>query len=223
MEESTEPFVITIGRQTGSGGQQIGKILAQRLGIAYYDKAILSQAAEGSEVARKVLERSEGRRNILRQFIGAVQPFVGGGDFYASQLSDESLFEVQKGVITKLANEHSSIFVGRMADSILANHPRCVRIFIAANMEDRTRRIMDERKVDFKTAVRIIEETDEERAGYYNFHAETSWGNAESYDLCINVSTLGFHKTIDFIITYATAKLGIKTPSPDTTPCPEIF
>lgn len=223
MKEATAPFVITIGRQSGSGGQQIGKILAQKFGIAYYDKSVLSQAAEESGVGRKVFEHTEGRRNIFRQFIGAVQPFVGGGDFYASQLSDESRFEVQKGVINKLANDHSCLFVGRVADYILKDHPRCVRIFLSANMDDRTRRIMDERKVDFKTAVHIIEESDEERAGYYNFHASTNWGNAESYDLCLNVSSLGFYKSIDFITTFITTKLGIELPQIDDTPIPEIF
>lgn len=223
MKEDTCPFVITIGRQTGSGGQQIGKIIAQRLGIAYYDKAILAQAAAETGIGRKVFDRTEGRRGILRQFIGAVQPFVGGGDFYASQLSDESLYEVQKGVINKLANDRPCLFVGRVADNILNDHPRRASIFITANMDERTRRIMDERKVDFKTAVHIIEESDEERAGYYNFHSTTNWGSAESYDLCINVSTLGFDKSVDFIINFITTKLGITLPQNDNTPLPEIF
>lgn len=223
MPDNNTPFVITIGRQIGSGGEQISRALADTFHIAYYDKDILSQAAEGTGLGRNIFAHPEDRHSKLRYFLGAVQPFIGGGDFYAHQLSDENIFKLQSGVIQKIATERSSIFVGRVADSILANHPRMVRIFIAANMEDRVRRVMDEKKVDYRNAVRCVEENDELRANYYNFYSSGTWGNAESYDLTINTSALGVESSIEFIKQFVCKKLDLCLPEEEGTIIPEMF
>lgn len=225
MEHNISPYVITISRQMGSGGRQIGHILAQQFNIAYYDTEILSQAAAESGLGPNVFEINEERRKngFFRQFIGAVQPFIGGGDFYAHQLSEEAIFDIQSRVISKVASERSCIFVGRVADYILRDHPRCAKIFIAANMDERTRRIMDEKKVDFKTAVHIIEEGDEKRAGYYNFHSNGTWGSADTYDLCINTSVLGIEKSIDLIKEFITLKLGVEIAEENQQPLSDMF
>lgn len=209
MQASNPHYVITISRQIGSGGRQIGRILAQRLGIAYYDKDILSQAAEGTGLGPNVFDRTDERKGFFRHIFGAVQPFIGGGDYYASQLSDESLFKIQSGVIRKVAAERSCVFVGRAADFILKDNANIATIFIAANTEDRTRRVMDEMKVDFKTALDIIDENDEQRSGYYNFFTTGTWGNADSYDLCINSSVLGIEDTVAMILEFIHKKLGV--------------
>ena len=98
------PFVITVGRQLGSGGRKIGKRLAERFGIAYYDKEILSLAAQESGLGTGVFERSDERKGFLRSIAQVVQPFFGGGgSFYDNQLSDENLFTIQSRVIQKVA------------------------------------------------------------------------------------------------------------------------
>ena len=218
-----EPFVICIGRQLASGGRQIGHILAEELGISYYDKEILSLAAEETGLGRNVFERTDEHKGFLRTFFGAVQPFIGGGDFYANQLSEENIFTLQSGVIKKVANERSCVVIGRVADYILRQHPRCVRIFISANLEDRARRIMDDMKVDYRTALHKIEEGDNQRASYYNFYSSTTWGNAESYDLCINSSALGIRQTAQLIKEFVIQRLQLETIDPVTTPGSEIF
>lgn len=223
MENETSPFVITIGRLAGSSGRQIGQAIAQHFGIAYYDKAILSQAAEDTGLGRNVFHHTGDRKGFLRQFIGAVQPFVGGGDFYASPLSEDNIFSLQSGVIQKLASEHSCVFVGRAADHILKNHPRCVKIFLAANKEDRVRRVMDENKLDYKNAIRTMSHIDEQRASYYNFYADGTWGNAETYDLCLNVSTLGYENSMKFILDFICTRLNVSHPVDDTPPIPGVF
>lgn len=207
-DSTIPPFVITIGRETGSGGRKIGQILAQRLGIAYYDKEILAQAAVDTGVERKVMEKAKIHTRLLHQVIGAVQPFLGGGDIYTNQfLSDEDIYTLESKVIEKVAAERSCVIVGRVADHILRNHPRCIRLFITAQMEHRTRRIMDERKVDFKNALHYIAQTDEQRAGYYTFHASNPWGNASQYDLCINSSLFGIDETAEFLLQFISQRL----------------
>ena len=221
-----EPYSICIGRQLGSGGRQIGHIIAQRLGIAYYDKELLSIAAEESGLGRGVFERNDERKSFIHTFLGAVQPFFGGGDFYANQLSEENLFTLQSGVIRKLATDRSGVFIGRVADYILREHPRRVSIFVVADTEDRAKRIMEKEKTNRKNALRIIEEGDNQRANYYNFYSSGTWGSADNYDLCINSSALGIEATAEFILQFISQKLNLTLPADSSAfqmPAPEVF
>ena len=176
------PFVINIGRQLGSGGSEIAKRLAERFGIACYDKEILSKAAEESGLSPHVFERSDEKKGFFRSVISVVQPFIGGGgDFYNNQLSDENLFTLQSRVIQKVAADRSCIFVGRVADYILRHHPRHVNIFVAADLDDRLRCIMERCGVDKKAARDIIEDSDEQRSDYYNFYSSGTWKHQPCY------------------------------------------
>ena len=203
------PFVINIGRQLGSGGSEIAKRLAERFGIACYDKEILSKAAEESGLSPHVFERSDEKKGFFRSVISVVQPFIGGGGDFYNQLSDENLFTLQSRVIQKVAADRSCIFVGRVADYILRHHPRHVNIFVAADLDDRLRCIMERCGVDKKAARDIIEDSDEQRSDYYNFYSSGTWGSADTYDLCINVSALGLDATVRFISAFVEEKLGI--------------
>ena len=109
------------------------------------------------------------------------------------------MFIIQSRVIQRIASERSCVFIGRVADYILREHPRHVNIFITANLDDRIRRIAQRRNVLPKAAQSIIEEADEERATYYNFYSSGTWGAADTYDLCVNSSLLGIDATVDFI------------------------
>ena len=206
------PFVINIGRQLGSGGREIAQILSQQLGIAYYDKEILSLAAQETGLGPNVFERSDEKKGFFRSVLHVVQPFIGGGgDFYSNQLSDENLFALQSRVIQKVAAERSCIFVGRVADYMLRHHPRHANIVICASPDDRIRRIMERDNVDRRTALHLMEDSDESRADYYNFYASGSWGQADTYDLCLNSSVLGIEESARLIAEFVTRKLDLST------------
>lgn len=209
MELSSAPFVINIGRQLGSGGREIGRLLSERFGIAYYDKEILSLAAQETGLGHDVFERKDERKGFFRSVFSVVQPFIGGGgEFYNThQLSDENVFMLQSRVIQRVASERSCVFIGRVADYILRKHPRHINIFVAANTDERVLRVMEREKISMKDAMELIEESDEQRADYYNFYSSGTWGSADTYDLCINSSILGIERSADFIAQFVEEKM----------------
>ncbi len=202
-----QPFVINIGRSLGSGGRAIGHILAQTFDIAYYDREILTLAAKESGFCTEVFERNDEKNRFLRT-LGNIIPFIGGGTtYYNNELSNENLFRIQSDAIRKAADEHSCIFIGRCADYILRNNPRCVNVFITADMKDRIANVMKWNECDEAHARELIEKGDKERADFYNFYSSGTWGAAETYHLCINSSVLGIEKTAEFIQEFVIKKL----------------
>lgn len=205
-----EPFVINIGRQLGSGGRAIGHILADKFGISYYDREILNLAAKESGFCPEVFERTDEKNNFLRT-LGNIIPFVGGANtFYHNELSNENLFRLQSVAIRKAADDHSCIFIGRCADYVLRDHPRCVNVFVAADLDDRIANVCRLAKVDEAEARRMIESGDEQRANFYNFYSSGTWGAADTYHLCINSSVLGIEGTAEFIAQFVRLKLGMQ-------------
>ena len=139
-----EKFVINIGRQLGSGGREIGEKLATRLGISFYDKELINLASEESGLCREFFEKADERaaQGIVGGLFGARFPFIGDGAIPTMNcLSNDALFKVQSDVIRKLAEEKSCLFVGRCADYILRDHPRCANVFISASREERIARL----------------------------------------------------------------------------------
>lgn len=203
-----QPYVINIGRSLGSGGRAIGHLLAENLGIAYYDREILLLAAKESGFCPEVFERSDEKNKFLRT-LGNIIPYMGStGSFYSNELSNENLFRIQSDAIRKAADSHSCIFIGRCADYVLRNNPRCVNVFITANMEDRIANVMKWNDCNEQKAMDIIERGDKERADFYNFFSSGTWGAADTYHLCINSSVLGIERTADFIKEFVEKKLG---------------
>jgi cytidylate kinase len=123
-------------------------------------------------------------------------------------LSNETFFKIQSDVIRKLAAEKSCLFVGRCADYILRDHPRCINVFITADEEDRVKRVARDQKLTAEKALEVIEKTDKKRAEYYNYYSNKVWGAAGSYHLCINSSVLGIDETVAFISRFIEQKLG---------------
>lgn len=194
------PFVINIGRQLGSGGSAIGRLLASALGMDYYDKELLHMAARESGFCPEIFARTDEHKGFLRSMMSSVMPFFGqGGDYSCNQISEEALFSWQAEAIRKAAAERSCVFIGRCADYILRNHPRCINVFVSADIEDRIRRIAEAEHVDEKTAHRLAEQGDKARADYYDFYTSQRWGAAATYHLCVNSSRLGTEGTADFI------------------------
>lgn len=170
--DNHKTYVINIGRQLGSGGRQIGHLLAERFGFSYYDKEILSMASEDSGLSTEIFERSDENKGIFRSVFGSIMPLLAGSDnIYGNQISDESLFRIQSESIRRAAAAQSCIFIGRCADYVLRDKPEIVNIFISADTDDRIHRLVSHFNVDRKSALKMIEKGDETRANYYNFSA----------------------------------------------------
>jgi cytidylate kinase len=200
----TEKYVITIGRQLGSGGREIGQKLAAQLGISFYDKELIRIASQQSGLKEEFFERVDEMKHfsIFPGLFGIRTSFTDDlfSDYY---LSNETLFTIQSDIIRKLAEEGSCIFVGRCADYVMKEQPNCLNIFISADIEDRIRRISERHKVPDSKAREIIEKTDKSRSGYYNYFSGKAWGAAFSYHLCINSSLLGIDETLTIIRGFA--------------------
>lgn len=205
------PFIINIGRSLGSGGRAIGHMLAEEFGIAYYDREILALAAKESGLCTEVFERNDEKNRFLRT-LGNIIPFVGGSSaFYKNELSNENLFRLQSEAIRKAASDHSCIFIGRCADYVLRDFPRCVNVFITADMADRTGNVMKATGCTEEKAREMIEKGDRERADFYNFYSSGTWGAASTYHLCVNSSVLGMEATAQFIKHFIEKKLNLNS------------
>jgi len=190
-------LIITIGRQYGSGGIAIGKILSQKLSIPCYDKELINLASRESGLHKEFFEKADEKKSF--RFLGNIFGLRTEGLENASFLSDETFFKIQSDVIKNLAQKESCIIVGRCADYILRNEKKLLKIFISANINDRICTISSRNCCTDKEAKSLIELIDKKRADYYNFYSGKTWGSAKNYDLCINSSVLGIEKTSNFI------------------------
>src|SRR4030042_4828041 len=197
-------YVITIGRQLGSGGRVIGEKLAGQLGIAFYDKELVQIASQESGLGKEYFEQTDEKRrySVFGDLFG-LRGTLADEPFSTYYLNNETLFKIQSDVIRKLAEKGSSLFVGRCADYVLNENPRCLNIFISADMNDRIKRVAGIQKMPDDKASDFIEKTDKKRASYYNYFSNKVWGAAESYHLCINSSILGIDETVKLIRHFA--------------------
>jgi cytidylate kinase len=196
---STNHYIITIGRQLGSGGKIIGECLSERLGIPCYDKELIQLASRESGLGREFFEKVDEKSSfsLMGQYFGFRSGFMG---YNANNyLCNETLFKIQSDVIKSLAEKESCIFVGRCADYILRDHPRCLSIFISADIKDRVRRIMQENSLSEKDTRLLIEQTDKKRSSYYNYYSNKIWGMATTYNVCFNSSVFEIDKIVSFI------------------------
>lgn len=195
-------FIIVIGRQYGSGGREIGKILANRLGIAYYDKELLGEAARHMGFREEIFAKADERKpSIMRSIIslsfGAVCYNSEGG------LSPEVIYERQSNVIRAIAKKGACVIVGRTADYILRESPRMTSIFIHADINTRAKKIMGRMKCkNLEEAAEIARKRDKLRQGYYNYFTGRQWGAADNYDMALNASTLPADGIAEIIISY---------------------
>lgn len=192
-QSNRPPFVITVGRQFGSGGRELGKALARELGISYYDKELLVEAARRAGVDPAYFEsRDERFPNFfhgLFSFSMGVTPmcyYTGAG-----AITDDGLYKAVSDFLLQKSKEESFVVVGRSADYILRDHPRTANIFVHAPMEECVRRITSrEDALTPEKAEQLARRTNKWRADYYNFFTDKEWGHASGYDLTINSSLL---------------------------------
>jgi cytidylate kinase len=203
-------YVITIGRQLGSGGHIIGEKLAGQLGISFYDKELIQIASQESGLGKEYFEEADEKKSysIFGGLFG-MRGAMAEEPFSTYYLNNETLFKIQSDVIRKLAEKGSCLFVGRCADYVLGENLRCLNVFISAEMNDRIKRIAEIQKITTDKARDFVEKADKKRAGYYNYFSNKVWGAAESYHLCINSSILGIDETTAFIRQFATKRFDL--------------
>ena len=202
--------IICIGRQIGSGGHDIGHMLALDFNAKYYDREILDLAAKESGFSKEFFERNDERKGFLRSFLHL--PYSNsavGGSFYQNNFSQEALFKFQSDAIRKEAALGSCVFVGRCAEYVLRDFPNAVSIFITASMETRISNMANKLGVQPDEARKIIEQGERRRAEYYNYYTGKEWGSSESYDLCINSSLLGQKETERFIADFVRKRFNL--------------
>jgi CMP/dCMP kinase len=196
--------IITISRQFGSGGREIGAKLAAKLGIPYYDNELISRAAKESGFSEAAFENAERKAtNSLLYSIAMGMNAYGNQEIGYAHLSlDDQLYLAQSNVIRKVAAEGPCVIVGRCADYILRDHPDVVRIFIWADLESRKRRAVSLYHLKENKAEEEILKTDKSRANYYNYHANEKWGKAENYHLSIKSDYLGIDNSVECILRF---------------------
>ncbi len=200
----SNPLIITIGREFGSGGHEIGARVAKRLGIAFYDKELISLAAEKSGLSDEFIEQHEQRSHgSFLAGLAASATFTSGYFSPQNMPLSESIFISQAQVIRDLAEKESAVIVGRCADYILSGRENTINIFIFAPMEKRVQRVMEVYSLDEAEAMKKLSTSDKERGNHYFRYTDRKWGKAQNYDLCINSALLGLDKTADMIVDLA--------------------
>ena len=194
-------IIINVGRQLGSGGHDIGRMLALDFQAKYYDREILNLAAKESGLSEKIFEQNDEKKGFFRGLLNLGVPHLNSGGVKPG-LTQESLFQFQSEAIQKAAKEGSCVFVGRCADYVLRDFGNTVNIFITASMEYRIEQIMNKQHLNYDAAQKFIEQKESSRAAYYNYYTGKKWGAAESYDLCIDSSILGFVETEKLIVEF---------------------
>lgn len=194
-------LIITIGRQTGSGGSVVGEKLAKRLNIPYYDRELLARAAKDSGMSEKLFERHDEQPTRSLLYSLATSSFsVGFPQNYSDMPLDHKIFLAQFDAIRKIAEEGPCVIVGRCADYALEERGDLLTVFILASRDDRIKRIMEKNKLTEEKAQSFIRKNDKNRANYYDYYSSKRWGSAESYDLCLNSSVFGVDGCVDLIL-----------------------
>lgn len=193
--------VITISRQYGSGGREIGAKLAEKFGVPFYDNELITRAAKESGYAEAAFHNAETKAtNSLLYSIAMGMSSYGNQEIGFTQLSlDDRIYLAQSDVIRKVAEEGPCVIVGRCADYILKDYENVINIFVYADMEFRKERAIRMDGLDPKRAEEEIIKMDKRRGNYYNYHSGEKWGKATNYHLSVKSSHIGIDNTVDCI------------------------
>ena len=197
----TTKSIITVGRQYGSGGRYVAKLLAERLEIPYYDKELLAEVAKDSGIGKDLLEEHDEKntRNFLFSMMSGSQPFADSGAMYMDMPLNHRIFLAQFDTIRRIAGEGPCVIVGRCADYVLRDEPHVLNVFIKASQEERIRRVVKYYGVDPLKAEEKLRKADKQRASYYNYYATNTWGDVNNYDLCVDTGALGIEGSVELI------------------------
>lgn len=192
-------FVITVSREYGSGGRRIGRLVAEKLGVNFYDGELLSLVAKESGYTEEFVRQNDQKKTQSLLY----HLYIGSQILPASDM----IFIAQSRVIKDLYAKESCVIVGRCADYILRGKENVINVFIHAPLESRVDRVRDgygEKADNYKA---YVMKKDKSRVAYYNYFADDAWGKAQTYDISIN-SDIGIEKSVDIIVDYVKAKFG---------------
>ena len=207
-------MIITIGRQYGSAGYEIGKKLAEDLGVQLYDKEMLKRAAKESGLCEELFESHDEKptNSFLYSLVMDTYSLGYSSSSYADMPINHKVFLAQFDTIKKIAGEGPCVMDGRCADYALEDYDNVINVFIYADLEQRIRRVARELNLTDAKAKDIIIKNDKKRASYYNYYTNKEWGNAKGYDLCLNSGKLGIDGTVRVIKEYMEIKKQIEHP-----------
>ena len=189
--------IITIGREYGSGGFEIGKKLAERLGIAFYDKNLIDEVAKKSGIQVSTIHKGDEK---------AASPWFN--PVFKNGTLNDRIFWAQSDVIREIADKESCVIIGRCADYILRDYDNVIKVFIQAPSEDRVQRVADKYLIEVPgEAKKEIIKTDKQRRAYYEFYTDNTWGGRKHGDLIINSSVLGIDGTVDLLVDFVLRKV----------------
>lgn len=201
-----EKFVITIARQYGSGGRTIGQMLAQKLGVHFYDKELMKLASDESGINESLFNTADEKvkHNVFAKMFKTENAYKGDVLSPKSDefVSDDNLFNYQAKVVKELAENESCVIVGRCADYVLKDYDNVLSVFIHGPKDFCMREAAKKINLTGKELEKFIAKTDKERADYYKYYTGREWTDARNYDLCLDSSKLGFERCVEEIIAY---------------------
>ena len=196
--------IITIGRQYGSGGREIGEKLAKQLNIPFYDSKLLEIAAKESGISQEFFENNDEKpvNSLL---------YILSNTYSDDNLPfNHKLFLAQFDAIKKIAEQGGCVIVGRCADYALRENPDCINLFIHADLQIRKQRAIEKYGIEEKRANEVVIRKDKQRASYYNFYTPNKWGHADNYDLVIDSGKIGIDNAVEIIKKYIELKNSIE-------------
>jgi CMP/dCMP kinase len=198
-----QPIVITIGHQIGSGGASVGQKLAERLAIPFIDREILKNVAMRLHVPETELAGREQRlRPRWETLSWAAECLDPGKSFFADKYvpTDKELFEFESEYIACIAEKNSAIFLGRCGQYILRDHPRHFKLLVYADSPARIKRLSEMYRLTPAEAEKMLDVSDRERAAFILQFTRQNWLAPQHYDLCVNTTTVGVEKTVEFVL-----------------------
>ncbi len=197
-------FIITISRQFGSGGREIGKKVADSLGISFYNKELIALAAKESGFSENIFEKADEAPSNSFLYSLAIGANPMGSLFIKNDdlLTNDKLFSIQSKVIRDIGKKESCLIVGRCSDYILREEENLTRIYLHADNDFRIKRIMELYNLSEKEAKTTITKSDKKKNNYYNYYTGNEWGDPKNYDIIINTGKTGIDNTINIVIDY---------------------
>ena len=194
-------MIITVGRQYGSGGRYVARLLAEKLNIPFYDKELLTEVSKDSGICRELLEQNDEKntRSFLFSMMSGTAPMGDSGAMYMDMPMNHRIFLAQFDTIRRIASQGPCVIVGRCADYVLRDQENVLNVFIKADKDERIRRMVEYYGVDPLKAEEQLKKADKQRASYYNYYATGVWGDVNNYDLCVDTGALGISGAVELI------------------------
>ena len=195
----SKQYIISIGREYGSGGHEIGELLAKRFGIDFYDESLLRRITEEHEISLEDAEKlDEKPKSVV--FSRTVRGYTSS--------SEDNFAYLEFATMKKIADEGKSfVIIGRCGEDVLKDYEGLISMFIVGDTESRVERIMERRDVERREAEMLVKETDRRRKVYHNYHCQSKWGDTRTYDLTINSTRLGIEGTVNILEDYIKTRI----------------